>query len=363
MKIFLFITLIAVGFGCTSPRPISTGAENGLKDIYSKYFTIGVAVEPHELKNPQEASLVIKHYASLTAENAMKPENIQPKENVFTWKNADSIVAFAERHKLKMRGHVLAWHSQTPLWFFKDEKGNSVSKEVLLNRLRKHIAETVSRYKGRVYAWDVVNEVISDKADEYMRPSPWFQICGEEFIEKAFIWAHEADPDALLFYNDYNEINEVKRQKILRLIHSLKAKNIPIHGIGLQGHWALNEPTEDQLERTLSDFSKTGLQLQVTELDMSVYPKEHSARQWKASDADTVYTDAKEVKQAEIYGMWFRLFRKYRKHISAVTFWNISDKASWLDNFPVKNRKDHPLLFDKNLQPKAAYWEVTKFRK
>ena len=137
----------------------------------------------------------------------------------------------------------------------------------------------MTRYKGTIYAWDVVNEAISDQKDEYLRNSLWYQVCGEEYIVKAFQWAHEADPDALLFYNDYNEIDPVKREKIIRLIKSLKAKGVPIHGIGLQGHWAINEPSEEQLEQTLHDFSQSGIPMQITELDISVYPKEHNARE------------------------------------------------------------------------------------
>ncbi|HEX6845998.1 MAG TPA: endo-1,4-beta-xylanase, partial [Chitinophagaceae bacterium] len=222
------------------------------------------------------------------------------------------------------------------------------------------ITAVVTRYKDVIYAWDVVNEVISDKADEYFRPSLWYQICGEEFVAKAFQYAHEADPKALLFYNDYNEINAGKRQKIIKMVKDLQAKGLPIHGIGLQGHWAVNEPSKEQLDQTLKDFSAVGLPLHVTELDISVYPKEHNARQRNASDYDTVFSAEKEQKQIEVYKYCFELFKKYRKNITSVTFWNISDRSSWLDNFPVRGRKDYPLLFDAQLKPKKAYWEVVK---
>jgi endo-1,4-beta-xylanase len=244
---------------------------------------------------------------------------------------------------------------------FKDEAGNTVSKEILLQRLKDHITTVVSRYKGKIYAWDVVNEAISDKRDEYLRDSPWTTIIGEEFLAKAFEYAHEADPDALLFYNDYNEINPVKREKMIRLVTNLKAAGVPIHGIGLQGHWAVNEPSFTQLDSTLTDFAKTGLQLQITELDISVYPKEHQARDRKAEDYDTTFTATKEQEQIEVYKRCFELFRKHKASISSVTFWNISDRRSWLDDFPVRDRKDYPLLFDKALKPKKVYFEVIKF--
>ncbi|HEX2532408.1 MAG TPA: endo-1,4-beta-xylanase [Chitinophagaceae bacterium] len=340
----------------------SSGADTGkgLKAYYRDYFSMGVAVSPGALKS-DEATLVLQQFNSMTPENAMKMGPIHPEENRYHWKDADSIAAFARRHRLKLRGHTLVWHSQTPAWLFRDSSGTAVSREVLLQRMKDHITTVVRRYKGTVYAWDVVNEAVSDRPDEYLRPSPFLKIIGEDYIEKAFQWAHEADPEALLFYNDYNEISPVKRAKMIRLVNGLRAKGIPIHGIGLQGHWAVNEPTEAQLEATLRDFAATGLKLQVTELDVSVYPKEHDARAARPEDAQAAFTPEKEKAQLEQYRMFFRLFRKYRAHITSVTFWNISDRSSWLDNFPVRGRKDYPLLFDKNLKPKKAFWEVARF--
>jgi endo-1,4-beta-xylanase len=336
-------------------------SEKTLKKSYENYFSIGVAVSPQSLKT-DEASLILKHFNSLTAENAMKMGPIHPKEKEYYWKDADSIVAFAQRNHLRLRGHTLLWHNQTPEWLFKDEKGNDVSKEVLLKRLETHITNVVSRYKGKVYAWDVVNEVISDKAGEYIRDSPWTRICGEDYIAKAFIFAHAADPNALLFYNDYNEIDSLKRSKIVKLVKSLKASGVPIHGIGMQGHWAINEPIETQLENTFRDFMIDGIQLQITELDVSVYPKEHNARERRPEDDNTEFSASREQKQLEVYAMCFRLFRKYKNNLTSVTFWNISDRHSWLDNFPVKNRKDYPLLFDGNLKPKKVFDAVVNFK-
>lgn len=354
------ILLAVFVLSCQPKQEVKDELTKGLKDYYSDYFTIGVAVSPWALKT-DEAQLIRQHFNSLTAENAMKMGPIHPKENEYYWSQSDSIVAFAERNNLKLRGHTLCWHNQTPYWMFKDEAGNTVSKEVLLQRLKDHITTVVSKYKGKIYAWDVVNEAISDKRDEYLRDSPCTTIIGEEFLAKAFEYAHEADPDALLFYNDYNEINPIKREKIIRLVTDLKAAGVPIHGIGLQGHWAVNEPSFAQLDSTLNDFAKTGLQLQITELDISVYPKEHQARDRKAEDYDTTFTGTKEQEQIEMYKRCFELFRKHKASISSVTFWNISDRSSWLDNFPVKDRKDYPLLFDKALKPKKAYFEVIKF--
>ena len=331
----------------------------GLKDYFKKDFPIGVAVSPRAL-HTAEATMILKEFNSVTAENAMKMGPIHPRENEYFWRDADSIAAFAKKNHIRLRGHTLCWHNQTPSWFFTNAAGDTASREVVLQRLKEHITAVATRYKGIVYAWDVVNEAISDDPKEYMRNSPLYRICGEEFIAKAFQWAHEADPDALLFYNDYNEINPVKREKIYQLVKHLKDTGIPIHGIGLQGHWSIFEPSEEELDKTFLRFSDLGLKIQVTELDISVYSKEHSARERTVADSNTAFTSAKETLQAEMYQRCFRVFRKYRKEISGITFWNISDRTSWLDNFPVRGRKDYPLLFDKDLRPKKAYWEIVK---
>jgi len=334
--------------------------EKGLKDYYKNYFDIGVAVSRHALQT-DEAGLILQQFGSMTAENAMKMGPIHPEENRYNFVGGDSIAAFAKRNNLKLRGHTLCWHNQTPRWFFTNATGDTVTKEVLLQRLKDHITTVVTRYKDVIYAWDVVNEVIADSPNEFYRNSTFYRIAGEDFIAKAFEYAHAADPKAILFYNDYNEINAVKRGKIIKMVNDLRAKGVPIHGIGLQGHWAVNEPSREQLDKTLEDFSKLGLPMQITELDISVYPKEHNAREKKASDYDTIFSAEKQEKQMEVYKLCFELFRKYKKSITAVTFWNISDRSSWLDNFPVRERKDYPLLFDKYLKPKEAFDAVVKF--
>ena len=356
-KIFILTTLCACVLAGHAQPP---SAAKGLKDYYKDYFTIGVAVSPRALKT-DEAQLILDQFNSITAENAMKMGPIHPLEKEYNWAGADSIAAFAKRNGLKLRGHTLCWHSQAPRWFFTDSTGKPVSKEVLLARLKDHITTVVSRYKGTIYAWDVVNEVIADAPGTYFRNSEFYRICGEDFVAKAFEYAHAADPDALLFYNDYNEISASKRAKIIKLVKGLKEAGVPIHGIGLQGHWAVNEPSREQLDSTLREFAQLGLKLQITELDISVYPKEHNARDRKAEDYKTEFTADKEQMQLEKYKMIFELFRKYKSAISGVTFWNISDRSSWLDNFPVRGRKDYPLLFDKDLKPKKVFWEVVKF--
>ncbi len=332
-----------------------------LKDAYKKYFPIGVAVAVRNLHG-DEAQLIKQQFNSITAENAMKMGAIQPKENVFNWKDADSIVSFAVKNGIKIRGHNLCWHEQTPEWIFKGDDGREVTKSVLLQRLKTHITAVVKRYKGKIYAWDVVNEAIDDDPKNYLRNSKWYQICGEDFIIKAFEYAHAADASAKLYYNDYNTERPEKREQIYRLLKSLKDRGVPVDGVGLQAHWSLQEPTEDELRSAIKRYSSLGLKIQITELDLSVYPWEINKRSKKPDESD-VFTPALENKQAAKYAMVFKVFRENKNVINSVTFWNISDRYSWLNEYPVMGRKNYPLLFDRNLQPKKAYHEVVNFRK
>ena len=353
--VFLSISFLAIIYVSAQ-----SDKSKGLKDYYKNYFPIGVAVSPQSLKNQEESSVIIQQFNSITPENAMKMGPIHPKENEYYWKDADSIVAFAQRNHLRVRGHNLCWHEQTPSWLFKDSSGGRVSKEILLKRLKEHITTVVNRYKGKVYAWDVVNEAISDDPKEILRNSIWYQICGEDFIVKAFEYAHEADPNAVLFYNDYNTERPEKTERIYKLMKKLVDAKVPINGIGLQGHWSIFEPSHDELENTIKKFASLGLQIQITELDISVYKWEKNMRKKDSSDKDA-FTPELEKKQSEKYKMAFDLFRKYKTNITGVTFWNISDRDTWLDHYPVPGRKNYPLLFDKDLKPKKAFWEVVKF--
>jgi endo-1,4-beta-xylanase len=356
-KGLLFIILMPFAFSADAQQGNSS---KGLKDYYAKYFPIGVAVTANELKDPQESALILKQFNSLTPENAMKMAPIHPEENRYNWKDADLIVAFAQAHKLRVRGHNLCWHEQTPKWLFYDQQGNLVTKEVLLKRLRDHIFTVVNRYKGKIYAWDVVNEAIDDDSTKFLRNSLWYQICGEDFIFKAFQYAHEADPKAVLFYNDYNTERPEKRERVYKLLKKLIDAKVPVNAVGLQAHWSLDEPAQKDLIATIEKFSSLGLKVQVTELDMSVYPWEKNRRDLRPGESDT-YTPEAEQKQADQYAMVFKVFRRYKNVISGVTFWNISDKHTWLDEYPVKGRKNYPLLFDQNLQPKKAYQSVVSF--
>lgn len=355
------IFLLLLPLSIRAQKKENADSVKGLKDHYRGYFPIGVAISPQAVRGP-EANLILKHFNSITAENVMKIGPIHPMENQFNWRPADEVANFAAANGMNLRGHTLCWHNQTPPWLFKDSTGNPVTKKILLERLKAHITQVVSRYKGRIYAWDVVNEAIDDDSATFFRASPWYTICGEDYIAKAFEYAHAADPGALLFYNDYNTENPAKREKIYQLVKKLKDAGVPIHGIGLQGHWSIYEPSEKELRASIEKFASLGLAIHITELDVSVYPSEHGRRERKQNEPD-IFTPSMEQQQIAQYDMVFRVLRDYKKVIGAVTFWNVSDRRSWLDNFPVRGRKNYPLLFDQSLKPKKAYWKVVTFDK
>ncbi|WP_353723274.1 endo-1,4-beta-xylanase [Dyadobacter sp. 676] len=334
-------------------------AQKTLKEAYKDYFPIGVAVAPRNLTGP-EVELIVRQFNSVTPENAMKMGPIHPEPGRYAWEAADAIVDFARRNGMKVRGHTLCWHNQTPRWFFTDSTGKRVTRDVLLARLKQHISDVAGRYRGKVYAWDVVNEAVPDTGTSIYRNSGFYEIIGEDYIEKAFEYAHAADPDALLFYNDYNTENHSKRERIFQLLKKLKAKNVPVHGVGLQGHWSVYEPSRDDLEKSIRQFAGLGLAVQITELDVSVYPKEHERRDGAAASKQSVSQETL-ARQADHYKMLFDVLRKNKDVVTGVTFWNVSDKSSWLDNFPVRGRKDYPLLFDENYAPKPAFHSVVDF--
>ena len=343
--------------------PPETLTGKGLKDYYKDYFPVGVAVSAATVAGPDTA-LIIRQFNSVTPENAMKMGPIHPEENRYNWKDADAIVDFATSHDMRIRGHNLCWHEQTPRWLFVNAAGDTVTREVLLKRLKDHISAVVGRYRGRVYAWDVVNEAVadedSDDTTKILRPSPWYRICGEEFIARAFEYAHEADPQAQLFYNDYNTERPEKRERVYRLLRRLVAAGVPITGVGIQAHWSVYEPATADLRAAIARFASLGLKVQVTELDISVYPWEKNPRVRRPGESDA-YTPELQQRQAQQYRNVFAVFREYRKTITGVTFWNVSDRDTWLDHYPVSGRKNYPLLFDTAGQPKKAWRDVVDF--
>lgn len=350
------------------PPPVS------LSEKHAAYFPIGAAVDPTSIQT--HAALLERHFNSITTENEMKFESLQKTEGSFDFRVADSMVAFAKSRGMKVRGHALVWHRQTPPWVFSDGAGGDASREVLLGRLKSHISEVVSHFKGSVYAWDVVNEAIMDNGayrtanePEDDQRSKWHGITGEAYIAEAFKYAHEADPDAKLFYNDYYNYIPAKRQAIYEMLKRLLADGVPIHGVGLQCHLSV-EPstveashgvhqTMDNLEAAIQLYASLGLAVQVTELDVSVYIPgvKYTAETFYTKDT---FTDALEAKQAQRYGELFALLRKHRDAITGVTFWGIADDNTWLSEFS-SGRQDFPLLFDASHAPKQAFHAVVDF--
>jgi endo-1,4-beta-xylanase len=337
-------------------RPASVAEYNevteGLKDYYDRdtYFALGAAIEPSSLYNLPEAGLLKRHFNSLTAENVMKWSVLQPAEGIFDFTEADKIVAFAGENNMLVFGHTLCWHNQVPDWVFKDGAALA-SKELVIQRLRTHISTVMTHFKGKVCGWDVVNEAIDDGSDIY-RNSIWYQICGPDYIFEAFRTAREADPAAKLFYNDYSATDPVKREKIYGLLTELRSQGL-VDGMGIQGHWNIGFPSDDLITATLSRYRSAGVEVRISELDVSVYLSD--------SEQEKAYTTTEAAKQAFAYGRFFRLFRIYKNDISGVTMWGIADNHTWLDNFPVAGRKNYPLLFDTDLVPKQAYFTVINF--
>ncbi|WP_438446061.1 endo-1,4-beta-xylanase [Gorillibacterium sp. sgz5001074] len=325
-----------------------------LRDTYREYFDIGAAVNLETIVSQKD--VLTAHFNSITAENDMKFERVHPEEDVYTFEAADRIADFAAAHGMKLRGHTLVWHNQTPDWVFAGKDGRPADRETLLARMKDHIDTVVGRYKGIAYAWDVVNEAVEDKADVWLRRSPWLDLIGEDFIANAFEFAHAADPQAVLFYNDYNECQPEKRDKIIRLVRGLKERDVPIHGVGLQGHWNLYGPSLDTIREAVEQYAALGLQLQITELDLSVFEFEDRRTDLLAPTPEMV------ERQEELYEKVFALFREYKEVLTAVTFWGASDDYTWLDGFPVRGRKNWPFVFDVNHQPKGSFWKISDFR-
>lgn len=359
------ITIALVSCGAGTGKTATQ--EPTLKEALKGKFYIGTAMNSPQIHGTDTASLrIIKtQFDAIVAENCMKSMYLQPKEGEFFFDDADKFVAFGETNDMFITGHCLIWHSQAPSWFFTDEKGKDVTREVLIERMRDHITTVVSRYKGRIKGWDVVNEAIMENGS--YRKSKFYEIIGEDFIPLAFKFAHEADPDAELYYNDYNEWYEGKRKTVIELVRSMKQQGIRIDGVGMQGHIGMDTPRLEQYEATILDYHNAGVKVMVTELDLSALPSP-----WGTS-ANISDTQAYEAQMnpyttglpAEVEAEWearfmefFRLFDKHSDKITRVTLWGVTDGDSWKNDFPVKGRTDYALLFDRQYQAKPIVQSI-----
>jgi len=335
-----------------------------LKDAYAGKFVIGTAMNTPQIKEEDTVAVrVIKeNFNAIVAENCMKSGPIQPKEGEFDFTLADKFVEFGVKNNMHITGHCLVWHSQAPRWFFTDSLGNQVAPEVLKERMKKHIYTVVGRYKGKVKGWDVVNEAIED--DGSFRKSKFYQILGEDFIKYAFQYAHEADPDCELYYNDYSEAIPTKRDGIAAMVKKLIDQGIRVDAIGMQCHVGLDYPSLEDYEKAIQTYAALGVKVMVTEMDISVLPQPDwnrgadIATNIEYKEKLNPYTqgmpDSARVALDQRYSDFFKLFLKYDDAFTRVTVWGVNDANSWKNGFPVRGRTDYPLLFDRKNQPKSV---------
>lgn len=364
------VFLLACMFAMASALPVSAGNTKTLKDVLGRYFLVGAAMNVDQIWNrtPDETNVVKNNFNSIVAENCMKGEEIHPEENRFFWDDADRFVKFGQDNGLAIIGHCLVWHSQPPVWMFTDERGDTVSRDVLIDRMHGHISAVVGRYKGRILGWDVVNEIFND--DGTFRNSPYYRIIGPEFVELAFKFAHEADPNAELYINDYSLAKPAKRDAVCRIVRELKSKGYRVDGIGMQSHNGLEYPDLDEYEKSIDAFAACGVKVMITELDVNVLPNPEKfggaeiSQNFKYADALNPYKNGLPedvVKEFEKrYLDIFNIYYRHRGQISRVTLWGVTDTRSWLNDFPVPGRVNYPLLFDRSNKPKPVVDKIIK---
>lgn len=360
----LFASMLVVS--CGNGKQATITEEPALKDVFGDKFLVGVAVNVRQSSEVDTASVKIikKHFNSIVAEDCMKSANIHPEEDRYNFEQADQFVKFGQENNMAIIGHCLIWHSQLAPWFCVDQKGNNVSAEVLKQRMKDHITTIVTRYKGKIKGWDVVNEAIEE--DGSYRKTKFYEILGEEYIPLAFQYAHEADPDAELYYNDYGMNVPGRRDAVVKLVNSLKAKGLRIDAVGMQGHMGMDYPTIEDFEASMLAFAGTGVKVMITEWDMSALPTVKRS----ANISDTVtfrkamnpYPEALPDSVSAVWNArmkaFFNLFLKHADIVERVTAWGVSDGDSWKNNFPVRGRKEYPLLFDRNYEMKPFLKEL-----
>ena len=345
----------------------AAGEQKTLKDVFKDDFKIGAALNRRQIfeTDARGAEIVRTQFNSITPENVLKWALVHPQPQKYDFAAPDRYVEFGEKNGMFIVGHTLVWHNQTPRWVFEDEQGKPLTRDALLGRMREHIFTVVGRYKGRIKGWDVVNEALNQ--DGTMRQSPWFKIIGDDYLAQAFRFAHEADPNAELYYNDYDLELPAKRRGAVELIKKLKAAGVPLAGVGLQNHNQMEWPSVEDEDATIEAFAKLGLKVHITELDVDVLPRTTKPGADYAVDIAPTpqlnpYTEGlpapAQSAQARRYADLFRVYLKHRDAIERVTFWGVADGDSWLNNWPIKGRTNYPLLFDRLGQPKPAFHSI-----
>lgn len=378
-KIVLLTGMATLSLACNSTKSQQLKVERTidsqvtLKDAYKGKFFIGTALNLDQIWGRNKAAIeVVKHqFNSIVAENCMKSMYMQPREGEFNFKDSDRFVEFGEKNGMQIVGHTLIWHSQAPDWFFVDKSGKEVSREVLIERMRKHIHTVVGRYKGRIHGWDVVNEAVVDNGE--LRKSKFYDIIGEDFIQLAFKFAQEADPNTELYYNDYSTAVPSKRDGIVRMVKNVINSGAKVTAIGMQEHHGLDNPSIQEVEKTIVDFASLGTKVMVTEMDISVLPH---ARPNMGAEISETYQYKKELNPyadglpkdiasalASRYRDFFKLYLKHDDKITRVTVWGVGDGDSWKNGWPVPGRTDYPLLFDREYKPKAFIQDLVELAK
>jgi endo-1,4-beta-xylanase len=370
MKTLLYSLAVLILVGCGSGTDQQADEEITLKEAFSDAFLIGTALNGRQISGQDQRGqdLATQQFNAVTAENVMKWEIIHPEPGEYDFEAADAMIDLAEEHDMFVVGHTLVWHSQTPDWVFRDEDGELLSREALLERMRDHIHTIVERYRGRVDGWDVVNEAILD--DGSMRESYWYEIIGKDFLVKAFEYAREADPDAELYYNDYSLENPSKRQGAVELVQYLQENDAPITGIGTQGHFMLNSPSLENIEQTIVAFADLGIDVMITELDIDVLPAAFDYmgadvnRSAELRDELNPYSeglpDSVEQELTDRYRDIFEIYLEHSDDITRVTFWGVQDGGSWKNNWPVRGRTNYPLIFNRDWEPKPAFHAIVE---
>lgn len=352
-----------------APPLLKAAPPPALKSVSPPGLRLGAALSTAQVQGGDARSLAIatEHFNSITPENLLKWEPVHPVDGRFDFGAPDRFVALGQGHGMFLVGHTLVWHQQTPPWVFAADGGGRASRAMVLSRMREHILTVAGRYRGRIHAWDVVNEALEE--DGTLRRTPWLEAIGEDYIARAFEYAREADPEAELYYNDYNLWKPAKREGAIRIVNELRSRGLRVDGVGEQGHWGVAEPSLAQIDETLGELpARTGVKVMITELDIDVLPRDPAmwgadlAKKATIRAATNIYPDGLPDEQqrqlARRYADIFRLVLKHRSGLSRVTFWGVTDAQSWLNDFPIPGRVNYPLLWDREGQPKPAFHAV-----
>ena len=371
------ITTLALGLLLASAAFAQKGNKAevlpSLQSTLGKHFLIGVAVDTRlpAGQDPAAEAIVKEQFNQVVAENCMKGEVNHPEVNRFDFTDGDKLVDWAQKNGKTVIGHCLVWHSQPPKWMFTDANGKPVSREVLIGRMYNHVMTVVTHYKGKIKGWDVVNEAFED--DGSYRKSPYYNIIGPEFIELAFQFAHEADPNVELYYNDYSTSKPGKREAIRKLVHNLKAKGLRIDAVGMQSHNGYNYPDYAEYEKSIEAFAAEGVKVMMTELDMNMLPNPEGfggaeiSQKFELQKKYNPYVKGLDKKAQKLFNQrYLNLFKIVERHkdvISRVTFWGVNDGHSWLNGWPIPGRTNYPLLIDRNNEVKPVVKEIVNLFK